>query len=221
MVEAIKVPTKYGTMLMNIRPKFLQEHMDMEFERGFLDYLENEEYDIFVDVGSAWGYFSIPASYRAKVVYAFEPSDERRLTLKRNITNLKIKNIHRYPSAIGTGKLDLYFGKGMAGPRTNIRSSNFNADWVTLDEVLSEAFSGEIVIKIDVEGNELDVVKSLSDFEEWSTHITWLIERHYKEGILGYTEEELFETMKPYVGEKVGQRKFTSHYIFRRIDESI
>lgn len=204
-------------MLMNIKEQNYKEHSEMSYEREFLSYLEDEEYDFFVDIGAAWGYFSIPASFKAKMVLAFEPSDERRELLEKNVKSLQCLNVVTSSHAIGTGSLNLFFGHGMFGPKTGRRPDRNGVIWNSLEEVM-EYCRGHTVIKIDVEGNEIDVIKSIGNLEDYHDKVTWLIERHYKEGILGCTEKELFDVMKPYKGELVETRKWTWHYIFRKKD---
>lgn len=212
------VETKYGTMYMNIGAKYVKEHANMEFERGFLNIVENEDYDIFVDVGAAWGYFSIPASHFCDMVYAFEPQSKRMETLLKNIEILNIKNIYPSPLAVGTGELQLYINEsmnGMVGPKGNRRFDETEVEWVSLYEVVRRYLDRKLLVKIDVEGNELDVVKSLGDLNKID-NVVFLIERH-EFPYSGYSEETLLDFMKPFVGEKLGERGQTSHYVFRRV----
>lgn len=214
----VQLKTRYGMVEMPVLKRFEKEHANFEFEKKFVEIIENSYSPIFVDIGAGWGYFTVIANFHSSMVMAFEPHNARRSILYKNVQNLVLKNVHISSKAVGTGGKKLYFNtssdRGMVGPQTGIRKNPANVEWTTLEEVLKFPFieyGG--IIKIDVEGNELDVIKSAGDLSKYKL-FTWLIERHQKEN-LGYSEEELFETMKPFKGELVGSRKWTYHYVFR------
>jgi len=139
-----------------------------------------------------------------------------------NVKQLKLENVFTSSRAVGTSKLNLFSGRSMLGPPTNIRKTAEDVCWVPLEVIakphLSRGQRG--IIKIDVEGNELDVIKSAGNLQLYKNCI-WLIERHLKrddfgEIILGYEEEALIDVMTPFFeGERVGKRLWTSHYVFR------
>jgi len=206
----MEVNTRYGPILMDINNSHYDAHANLEFEKKFVEVIENDKYDVFVDVGAAWGYFSIPASHYCKVVYAFEPTKKRYDLLKQNIEVLSIDNIKLSRRAVGTGLYNLYEGR-YAGPKGKRRSRKLEANWITIKEILEPHLDEITIVKIDVEGMELDVIKSAGNLSQYD-NVTWLIERHQ----WGYSEEELRNALKPFTGELTGVRKRTSHWIFRR-----
>lgn len=211
---ALRLETRYGPMWMHIGRQHTKEHANLEFEKEFIEVIETEEYEYFVDIGAGWGYFSIPASHYCTFVKAYEPFDTRFNLLVENVTNLNINNIVLSQLPIGTGKLKLFVGGNMVGPKSGVRKNPvLEINWRTLETVLEGLYVPGIV-KIDVEGAELDVIESAGDLEQYR-NITWLIERHQRKGY-GYSEEELFKKMTPFKGELVGSRAWTYHYIFRR-----
>jgi FkbM family methyltransferase len=214
---AMDIITRYGKIKMNITSRYKKEHEEMFFEREFIAYLENESYDIFIDVGAAWGYFSIPASHYCEKVYAFEPQAMRLALLMENIQNLERTNIVVDSKCVGTGKLSLFVNKGsrgMVGPKHRTRTTKADVDWITLKKILDKSPDKKIVVKIDVEGAELDVIESAGNLKDYP-NVVWLIERHQR-GTYGYSEEELMRKMHPFKGKLVGTREWTSHYIFER-----
>ncbi len=200
---------------MGIGESYEREHATLEFEKKFIEVLETEEYDFFIDVGAAWGYHSVPAANHCKKVYAFEPSDPRLAMLEWNVENLELDNIVASNKAVGTGKLELYTGRGMLGPPTGIRNQIVKPSWIPLEIVAKPHLSRKErgIIKIDVEGNELDVIKSAGNLNLYK-NVIWLIERHERNG-LGYPEADLFNALEPFDGKLVGSRSWTWHYIFR------
>lgn len=210
----VKVKTKYGIMDMPILKQYIKEHETMQFEREFLDIIESEFYDLFIDIGAGWGYFSIPASHFCKAVLAFEPHPERFKILERNISRNKCDKVVLIKSAVGTGEIPLFINRkplGMVGNKTKGRQESFTPFTFELKDFRTSLDSMRTLIKVDVEGNELDVIQSIGCIEEY-TNLVWLIERHQTY----VTEEELFKVMHPYKGELLGTRKQTSHYVFRR-----
>lgn len=209
--------TKYGEMYLPINARYEKEHANYEFEKGFVDVLKNDDYYLFVDIGAGWGYHTAVASRNCYEVLAFEPHISRYEILKKNVEDLKLKNVQVSNKAVGTGNKKLWMNeseKGMVGPHSGVRKTPVEVEWISLKEVL-KSYKGFItIVKIDVEGNEIDVIKSIGNLENYSK-LTFLIERHERKDF-GYNEETLFRHMQPFKGELVGVRKWTSHYVFRK-----
>lgn len=211
-----ELKTKYGTIYMPVYREYEDDHRNFRFEREFVKILENTDYDMFVDVGAGWGYHTLVAANHTAHVYAFEPHPKRNHILTQNLRDYD--NVTIFKMAVGTGGQEVYFNnlssRGMIGPRTKRRTKKADIKWITLKDIFEwNPFFKHSVVKIDTEGNELDVVES-GEKLKYFDNVTWLIERHEKRG-LGYTEEKLFETMSPLTGKLVGTRNWTSHYIFK------
>lgn len=209
-----KLDTRYGMMLMDINKQHLEEHRNFLFEKEFVNILETEDYTGFIDVGAGWGYFTVIAANHCEGVAAFEPFKPRFDLLEQNIETLKLDNVVISQNCVGTGNKELFVGGRMVGPQTGVRKEPIKVEWADLGSLLDIAEPDEkVIVKIDTEGNELDVVESAGDLEQYLNHV-FLIERHQRKGY-GYSEEELFEKMKPFKGELVGSRAWTYHYVFR------
>jgi len=211
-----ELKTKYGTIYLPVAKKNEQAHAEFMFEKEFIKILETQEYDMFVDVGAGWGYHALVAAHNTAHVYAFEPHPKRNKILQDNVG--KFGNVSIFSLAVGTGDEEVYLNsmssRGMIGPKTGIRIHKADVGWVSLDTIFSwNPFFDKAIIKIDTEGNELDVIESGKDIKHLD-NIIWMIERHQKKD-LGYSEEELFKSMQPLKGKLVGTRKWTSHYIFK------
>lgn len=203
--------TRYGKIWMNVSKRYYDEHKNFKFEKYFVDILETETYDNFIDVGAGWGYFTVVAANHCKSVVAFEPFAPRFQLLKENIAKLNLDNVIISKNCVGTGRKKVFVGGNMIGPKTGVRQKPVRVNWVQLSDLLDD---DKTIIKIDVEGNELDVIKSAENLEKYQNHI-FLIERHQRDNY-GYSEELLFEFMKPFKGELLGSREWTTHYVFRR-----
>jgi FkbM family methyltransferase len=125
----------------------------------------------FVDVGAFLGGYAIRAAKRGAKVLAFEPSQSNYLILERNISFNDLKNkITTKKLAIGSTreKRPLY-SDGLFNATFSLTPSLKIIEYVEvtpLDEVMNNnenKLEGEIdLLKIDVEGAEVDVLKGAS-----------------------------------------------------------
>jgi len=110
------------------------------------DYLFNDikNDDIVIDIGASIGGFSIPASKKAKKVYAVEPITPE--LLEKNVNLNQIKNIDILNVALGDGK------------EKNIKwlDKTKKIKTKTLTEI-KEICGGCDFLKIDCEGSEWDI----------------------------------------------------------------
>lgn len=144
-----------------------------------------------IDVGAHHGYYSL---YFAKCVgptgrvFSFEPVPENLALLRRNILLNGISWIETFPDAVFSCTKEISFaapdesansGEGSLGEGSRGRQILVHA--VTLDSFCASADSLPDVIKMDVEGAELDVLLGAKDtLRECSP--TLLIELHHFDG---------------------------------------
>ncbi len=123
-----------------------------------------------VDVGANIGYYTLLAARLVGVkgrVFAFEPEPENYALLIRNIKLNDYKNIVPEKKAVSsrTGKAELFINKetgahGFLPERENIKGVT-TVETVSLDEYFKGRESPIDVIKIDVEGAELEVLNGM------------------------------------------------------------
>jgi len=144
-----------------------------------------EQTDLFVDIGANLGYYTCYALQNHKSVIAFEPQQQNLQCLLQNlVANEWNENVEVYPVALSDkpGLLTLY---GASGP-----SASLVKDWagysprynkivpvITLDAILgSRSTDQRLLIKIDVEGAELGVLKGALKTIARVPRPIWLLE---------------------------------------------
>jgi FkbM family methyltransferase len=178
--------------------------------------------DIVIDVGAAFGFYTILASKKvgqAGKVVTIEAQPNIFDILSRNIKLNKLTNIISLNYAVYSNKttLKLYNTYSVMQERSGQSYIEVSAD--TLDNLLSQAGIKEVNwIKIDVEGAEYEVLKGAKEVLSASKHISILVEIHGK-NTYGPTMELLrsnnfkIEFEKIYVnGEK--------HVLARKVSQS-
>lgn len=117
---------------------------------------------IFVDVGANVGYFTLLCARSAKRVYALEPVEPVFRRLKRNVEINSLENVVALNAAASRegGAVRLFESRISPGHTSSVKrpehggSAMFEA--VRLDDVVDAR--GDVVMKVDVEGSEMDVL---------------------------------------------------------------
>lgn len=113
----------------------------------------SRRYNVFVDVGANVGKYTVPLARHYKHVYAVEPDPDNLYALKRNIELNNLSNVTIVPKALGSTRGVVALAQ--AGAQSRIAPQGIPVEMTTLDECCPDAE----VVKIDVEGYELEVVK--------------------------------------------------------------
>jgi FkbM family methyltransferase len=154
--------------------EFLMEH----FKEG----------KVFVDVGANVGGYSIRAASWGMKVYAFEPNPHNLSLLRRNIEINKL-SVEVEPFAVGSKEGPAKLSP-VGGVSRIVQDNGIDVEMRTLD---SFDLPGADLLKIDVEGYELQVIKGAGKTLE-RYHPTIVIEMHYWAG--AENEVEMFEILK-------------------------
>jgi FkbM family methyltransferase len=145
--------------------------------------------DNFIDIGANIGYFSLMASKIVGAmgnIFAFEPSKNNLIRLNENIKLNNFSNIKTIQKAVSNsiGELDLFISNDgydawntFAKPFWFKNYSTEKTFTTTLDSFISELeISNLKLIKIDVEGWELNVLKGAENFLKTNIEVCLLIE---------------------------------------------
>ncbi|MDP3332688.1 MAG: FkbM family methyltransferase [Methylococcaceae bacterium] len=185
--------------------KFMQDGtFEPEETKLLSELLINSE--VFVDIGANIGFYCCLAKLLNNHVIAFEPDSDNLQVLYSNLVANGWCDVEVFPMGLAEAPriAELYgFGTGAslipnwAGVPSTLNNSIALS---TLDIALSKRFSNKkILIKIDVEGAELAVLKGSLDLLEFHPNLTFLIEicltEHHPQGVNPnfYNVFELFD----------------------------
>ena len=180
--------TVYGFKLAG-DPRMARPEWERNEVAVFLDLIST--HDIVVDVGANIGFYSCLASAYGKHVLAFEPSPRNLRFLYQNLRQNGYSNVEVFPMGVG-GQCGLGLIHGFGG------IASFVKGWgqgdakhseivpiTTLDTALCGRFHGDrMVIKIDVEGFELEVLKGATGLLQRRPPPTWLVEIMLTDGVI-------------------------------------
>lgn len=140
---------------------------------------------IFADVGAFNGYFSLIAAKlvgETGGVYAFEPDMDCRAWLERNLEANGCK-VARFWMAVGASDTHISMFKGeRLGWSSHIRTTNsmFQCSQVRLDTAIQTRLD---MMKIDVEGSELNVLRGAEITLFAAKHMHLLFDLHPELGV--------------------------------------
>ena len=125
-----------------------------------------------IDVGAHVGFYTVQAAKRVGRrgrVYAFEPAPENLRLLRRNIRRNRLRNVTVYPVAAGAGRGRREFHLARHAELASVLNGfypHISADsttTMTVEEVPVDSLveSPVHIVKVDVEGAELEVLRGM------------------------------------------------------------
>lgn len=180
-----------------------------EYEKEVAKVILEQKCDHFIDVGAAFGYFTLLASTKGVRVTAFEAHPLRFGYLHWNTNHCS--GVRIIPAFVGYPEDDVYMTSnpsGLIGKKVGSRiQTNFSFPRVKLS---SHVNPKEItLIKVDVEGFEKEVIETLDKSWCLIPNIKWIIEIHTN---LVNTDDIL----KPFAGRRVDSilQRGSTHTVF-------
>lgn len=133
--------------------------------------------DIAVDCGANVGKFTVPMASSGATVYAFEPNPDAFEALREKTASFS--NVRLFQTAVATangemrlflhkysGEDPLHFstGSSLVGEKRNVRRDNFvMVETVAFAEFIRDLGAPVKLLKMDIEGAEVDVLNQLLD----------------------------------------------------------
>lgn len=164
---------------------------DVDFIRSILS-----PGDVYIDIGANIGDLVVAASLAVGPsgrVYAFEAHPRIFSYLRRNITLNELVNVRPVQAACGEDFGWVSFEDRSADDMNRVGSGGLNVPVIPAQNLVSEERIR--LIKIDVEGFELFVMKGLTDILERSEAIYFEVgDRHFED--FGYTFAEIHDFLR-------------------------
>ncbi|MGH9717843.1 MAG: FkbM family methyltransferase [Candidatus Acidiferrales bacterium] len=142
-----------------------------------------QDHDVVLDIGANVGLYSCLAASRGKRVVSFEPSPRNLKYLYRNLWENQFRNTEVFPLGLAEkpGLNRLYGFGGIASfvpGWAQADKKRFALVPVTsLDTIIAGRFQGrKMLVKLDVEGFELDVLAGAEHTLDLNPRPTWLVE---------------------------------------------
>jgi FkbM family methyltransferase len=164
------------------------QYVNYAYELDIKRFIEKEQFDVFLDIGACLGEYCIWIGRKGKRCIAFEPVSHSYKMIERNIRlNGLQDNVKACNYGLGLKHSTEYFelneinpgsNKRVDGPGEHTEKFEINA----LDdkfESLNIRPTDKILIKIDVEGMELDMLRGASRFLNSFDHIVLIIEEKF------------------------------------------
>jgi len=181
--------------------------------------------DVFIDVGANCGFFSLVARNASIKTLAIEPNEENLRALLFNLKRNSFADVEVHPIALAAdiNVLPLFSGgqgasltKGWGGiVNTYSRLVPVN----TIDNLFGSRFIGKrLLIKLDVEGNEFDVLQASREVLQRTPAPTWIVEHGFKENFsegVNPRFRDLFELFW-----QNGYHCFTADFAKKQVTES-
>ncbi|MFY8022078.1 MAG: FkbM family methyltransferase [Bacteroidia bacterium] len=168
------------------RPHTLDfQYINYAYEIGIKRFIEKENFNVFMDIGACLGEYCIWLGAKGKRCLAFEPVKGSFEMIDRNIEiNGLRSNVKAYNYGLGSKHSIEFFSINEINPgaskRVNEESSTTQKFEInSLDEVYQGfGFKKDerILIKIDVEGMEVEMLEGARKFLESCEHVVLIIE---------------------------------------------
>jgi FkbM family methyltransferase len=155
------------------REIFLKKEYEPKQINFLTSQFNHDKFDLFLDVGSYIGYYSLYLSNKVKDIYAFEPNIENYKKLKKNISinNLSIKTFNCACSDFD-GNAKIWFtdanklGGSSVFDKNDKEINKYDYDKIMFEKInvskldsLVNVNQKRIIVKIDVERHELKVLE--------------------------------------------------------------
>lgn len=175
------ITNKYGSLLSYNLPVLHKTYATLQYQSYITQMLESKEYDIFIDVGAFVGLFSQIASHNCIYVCAYEAQPFFFGILQHNMQYYK--NVDCEYKYVGCkGDIPLTDGNFMGLLTTDSNEREYNIEVVSLDDEFSPPKDMKMLIKMDIEGNELRALEGAKELIK-NKNVHWIIDNHPNRGV--------------------------------------
>jgi FkbM family methyltransferase len=188
--------------LKNASAEYADGTNEIPVQKALARYLKTG--DVFYDIGANIGFFTVigarlvgPTGH----IYAFEPVPEIAAGIRRNANINNLGNVTVFEKAVSntSGKSELLLTSHPGGAKLSTAGTPLNSapigvitvDIVSIDDLVSaNSLIPPAVVKVDVEGSELDVFRGMSQtLQQFKPVVIYEIDHKNKEGLIRKDQE--------------------------------
>lgn len=186
----------------NASANYIEGTNEIPVQKAMARYLNSG--DVFYDIGANVGFFSLIAARMvgsSGKVYAFEPVPTNAAVVRRNARLNNLQNITVYEKAVSSspGKGELLLAEHPGGAMLATAGATMNSasrgaitvDLVSIDEMIAQkALTPPSLVKVDVEGVELDVLRGMSEsIKQFKPIVIYETDDKYQEAFMRKNKE--------------------------------
>ncbi len=161
------------------------QYINYAYEIEIKHFIEKQSFEVFFDIGACLGEYCIWLGKKGYRCMAFEPVFESYRMISKNILLNQVQDkVNAYNYGLGSKHSIEHFQLNFTNPGAskrvdveNEKTQNFEIN--AMDDVF-EAFglnkNTKVLMKIDVEGMEVDMIKGARKFFQYFDNITLIIE---------------------------------------------
>lgn len=161
------------------------QYINYAYEIEIKHFIEKHSFDVFFDIGACLGEYSIWLGHKGYTCLAFEPVKESYDMVVKNIElNQLSPKVKAYNYGLGSEHSIANFQINHTNPGASKRVDSANNETLSFEiNALDEVFNTfglnqktKILVKIDVEGMEVEMIKGATKFFQYFEDITLIIE---------------------------------------------
>jgi len=161
------------------------QYINYAYEIGIKRFIDHQKFDVFMDIGACLGEYCIWLGKKGKRCLAFEPVKSSFDMIHRNIVLNKLEaNVKAYNYGLGSKHDIAFFSINQTNPGASKRvdketNETLKFEINKLDDVYANfniKKDSPILIKIDVEGMEVEMLEGAKQFLQNHSAVTLIIE---------------------------------------------
>lgn len=161
------------------------QYINYAYEIEIKHFIEKHPFEVFFDIGACLGEYSIWLGHKGYTCLAFEPVKESYDMVSKNIAlNQLTEKVKAFNYGLGRAHSIEHFQINHTNPGASKRVDKANSETLKFEiNALDDVFEGfnlnpktKILVKIDVEGMEVEMIKGAQKFFQYFDDITLIIE---------------------------------------------
>jgi FkbM family methyltransferase len=161
------------------------QYINYAYEIDIKHFIENHQFDVFFDIGACLGEYCIWLGHKGYTCFAFEPVSASYNMITKNILLNKVEgNVKAFNYGLGSKHSIENFQINITNPGASKRVDQSTSLTERFEiNAMDDMFSNfglnpktKVLVKIDVEGMEVEMIKGATKFFQYFDDITLIIE---------------------------------------------